>query len=290
MIKLVHSFLVKYDIGTTHSLILSTILTIFFYLCIAVGCCILWKLGQNANHKIFQMISKKKGRSMSLDFMEKLVSFGITFFFLILPFNWDDIGNSVFGSAAVLTAVIGFAGQDILKDILAGIQISIYKPFDIGDRIETLEGITGVVENITMRHVVIKRIDTIRTIIPNSKMNDFSILNYSYSDVPRSVMLKFPVSYKSDIAKTKQVIQQVVRESSLTIPGMQMPDGSIDYAPVYFIELSDSALVMSVTVYYDHSTPTERVRDQINTSVFEALIANNIEIPYKYMNVVVKNS
>ena len=46
---------------------------------------------------------------------------------------------------------------------------------------------------------------------------------------------------------------------------------------------------MSVTVYFDKDMRTERVRDAINTSVFKALAANGIEIPYNYMNVVLRN-
>ena len=290
MDDLAQSLQQNYGLGTTSSYIIGAIGIVLIYAAIFVICYFLWKLIQKVNHKIFQKLEEKKGRSVSLEFMEKLVSFGITFFFLVIvPFNWDDIGNSVFGSAAVLTAVIGFAGQDVIKDILAGIQISIYKPFDIGDRIETSDGSAGVIEKISMRHIVIKRIDTIRIVIPNSKMNELTVLNYSYEDVPRSVMLRFPVSYKSDIEKAKQVIGNVVRDSELTIPGMYTEDGSLDYAPVYFIELAESALIMSVTVYFDKDIRTERVRDAINTSVFEALAANGIEIPYNYMNVVLHN-
>ncbi|MBR6089592.1 MAG: hypothetical protein IKP86_06640 [Anaerolineaceae bacterium] len=62
------------------------------------------------------------------------------------------------------------------------------------------------------------------------------------------------------------------------------------YTPVYFLELSDSALIMSVTVYYNHETRTESVRDNINTSVFTAMAENGIEIPYNYMNVVLRNN
>lgn len=290
MDDLVESLQRNYGLGTTSSYIVGTIGMILLYAVLFIICYLLWKLIQKINHRIFQKIEEKKGRSMSLEFLEKLISFGITFFFLIIvPFNWDDIGNSVFGSAAVLTAVIGFAAQDVIKDILAGIQISVYKPFDIGDRIETSDGSAGVIEKISMRHIVVKRIDTIRIVIPNSKMNELTVLNYSYEDVPRSVMLRFPVSYKSDIEKTKQVIGQVIKESPLTIPGMHMEDGSLDYAPVYFIELAESALIMSVTVYFTQDVRTERVRDGINTSVFEALAANGIEIPYNYMNVVLHN-
>ena len=290
MDDLAQSLQQNYGLGTTSSYIIGAIGIVLIYAAIFVICYFLWKLIQKVNHKIFQKLEEKKGRTVTLEFMEKLVSFGITFFFLIIvPFNWDDIGNSVFGSAAVLTAVIGFAGQDVIKDILAGIQISIYKPFDIGDRIETSDGSAGVIEKISMRHIVIKRIDTIRIVIPNSKMNELTVLNYSYEDVPRSVMLRFPVSYKSDIEKAKQVIGNVVRDSELTIPGMYTEDGSLDYAPVYFIELAESALIMSVTVYFDKDMRTERVRDAINTSVFKALAANGIEIPYNYMNVVLRN-
>ena len=279
----------NFNLGETSSYILGFIITVLLYAALVVLCYFLWKLIQNVNHRIFRKIEEKNGRSMSLEFLKKLVSFAITFFFLILPFNWDDIGDSIFGSAAVLTAIIGFAGQDVIKDILAGIQISIYKPFDIGDRIETSDGSAGVIEDITMRHIVIKRIDTIRIVIPNSKMNELTVLNYSYEDIPRSVMLRYPISYKSDIEKAKQVISQVIQDSPLTIPGKQTADGKMDYAPVYFIELTDSALVMSVTVYFNQGTSTESVKDSLNTTIFKTLTANGIEIPYNYMNVVVHN-
>lgn len=278
-----------FNLGETASFVLSTILIIFFYLALIVFCYFLWKLVQKLIHAVFRKIEEKRGRSMSLEFLERLVSFGVTFFFIILPFNWDDIGQSVFSSAAVLTAVIGFAAQDVIKDILAGIQISIYKPFDIGDRIKLDNGTAGIVENITMRHVVLKRIDTLREVIPNSKMNNYSIINYSYDDVPLSFLLKFPIGYQSDINKAKQLILEAIKNSPYTIPGKHLKDGTIDYAPIYFIEVDDSALIMSTTVYYQHGTSTELTKDDVNTSIFEMLKANGIEIPYKYMNVIMKN-
>lgn len=278
-----------FNLGETASFVLSTILIIFFYLALIVFCYFLWKLVQKLIHAVFRKIEEKRGRSMSLEFLERLVSFGVTFFFIILPFNWDDIGQSVFSSAAVLTAVIGFAAQDVIKDILAGIQISIYKPFDIGDRIKLDNGTAGIVENITMRHVVLKRIDTLREVIPNSKMNNYSIINYSYDDVPLSFLLKFPIGYHSDLRKAKNLILEAIKNSPYTIPGKHLKDGTIDYAPIYFIEVDDSALIMSTTVYYQHGTSTELTKDDVNTSVFEMLKANGIEIPHKYMNVIMKN-
>ena len=64
---------------------------------------------------------------------------------------------------------------------------------------------------------------------------------------------------------------------------------SKDYSEVFFLSLSDSAMVMSVTVYYETGTPTEVVRDDINTRVKKALDANGIEIPYNYITLVQKS-
>ena len=278
----------EFDLGQISSNITAVLIAIFVAAVFIILCYFGWRLLQKLNKFIFRKIEEKNGRSMSTDFLEKIISFIITIFFIILPFNWDDIGQSVLGSATVMAAILGFAAQDVIKDILAGIQISIYKPFDIGDRIEFENGTAGIVENITMRHIVVKRIDTLRVIVPNSKMNGFWVVNYSYAEVPRSELFKFPVGYRSDIRKTKQIIATAIKDSPYTLPGLQTKDGKLDYAPVYFIEVDNSALIMSVTVYFAKETPTEVLKDDVNTSVFEALASNGIEIPYNYANVILR--
>ncbi len=245
-----------------------------------------WKVLQKANKFVFRRIEKKKGKTLYIDFMQRVISFLISGVCVVTVLGWDNLRQSLLGSATVLAAIVGFAGQDIIKDTLAGLQISVYRPFDIGDRIEMEDGTAGIVESMTMRHVVIMKIDTVRIVIPNSRLNTQTIHNYSYRDVPRSVLLKYPVSYNSNIAKAKKIIQEVIRELPCCVPGKDPGTGRKEYGPVYFLELEDSALVMAVTVYYDHKTPTEQVKDKVNSAVFRALTSNGIEIPYPHMNVV----
>lgn len=202
--------------------------------------------------------------------------------------GWKNIGGSLLGSAAVITGIVGFAAQDVIKDILSGILISIYKPFDLGDRIELEDGTVGIVESITMRHVVIVRIDTLRVVIPNSRINAASILNYSFGDIQRSCLFRFPVGYDSNIAKTKAVIGDAIKSSPYSVPGKKQKDGSMDYGQVYFIDIADSALIMAVTVYYNSQTASEMLKDDINTRVFEALEENGIDIPYNHTSVIIK--
>ena len=240
------------------------------------------------NKRIFSSLAKKNGRKTHLIFLEGVINAGIVILAIIIPLAGDSIKKSLLGSAAVITAVLGFAGQDIIKDMLAGFLISIYKPFDIGDSIELEDGTFGIVESITLHHVVLIRIDTLRVVIPNSKINNANVVNYSFGYVDRSCYFQFPVGYDSDLGKVKEVIRNAVMSSPYSEPGKKNKNGEMSYAPVYFLELGDSALIMSVTAYFKPTIPTEVIRDDINTRVFLALEDAGIEIPYSYTNVVLK--
>ena len=163
--------------------------------------------------------------------------------------------------------------------------ISLNKPFEVGNRIELEDGTVGVVEDMTPRHVVLVGTDTLRHVVPNRMMSTIRIINYSYHRGDRALTFCFPVGYDSDMALVKQLIAKEIKDSPFTKPKTQEEDGTETYAPVRFMEFADSALIMCVTVYYDSSNPTENVKDDINTRVREALIANNIEIPYPHITV-----
>ena len=249
-----------------------------------------YKLLKYITRKIFRVFEKKQGRRIHLEFLERTVRVGIVAFIAISFLGWDNLGRSLLGSAAVITGVIGFAAQDVIKDILSGFLISIYKPFDLGDRIELENGTFGIVESITMRHVVLRGLDTIRIVIPNSRINAASITNYSFGDVERSCSFRFPVDYGCDIEKTKKIIYDTIKDSPCTVPGKKQADGTPDYGPIYFIDLSDSALIMAVTVYYLPKVSTEKLKDDIYTRVFEALTENGIEVPYNHTSVIIKEN
>ena len=139
-----------------------------------------------------------------------------------------------------------------------------------------------------MRHVVLRVIDTVRLVIPNSKLNVSTVKNLSFGYVPRSVEFSFPVSYETDVAKAKEVIFQAIEESEYSIPGKRDKAGNGMYGQIYFYALEDSAFIMRATVYYSPDTPTEILKDDVNTRVVEALRKHGIEIPYNYANVILK--
>ncbi|MCR5202219.1 MAG: mechanosensitive ion channel family protein [Lachnospiraceae bacterium] len=199
-------------------------------------------------------------------------------------------GKLLFQGTAIIGAIAGIAAQPVIADLICGFMISTNKPFDIGDRIELENDVAGVVKDITVRHVVIRTIDTIDLIIPNSKINAMAIKNMSYSPDIRSVNLKFHVDYSTDIKLAAKVIQDAVKSSEYSIEKPTEDENAPkEYSPVYFLSYEASSLCMSTTVYFTPDSPTEVVKNDINTRVKEALKNNNIEIPYDYVNVLMKD-
>ncbi|HWB62402.1 MAG TPA: mechanosensitive ion channel domain-containing protein, partial [Chitinophagales bacterium] len=98
-----------------------------------------------------------------------VVFLGAVFFvFWSIP-QLHDLGKTLFAGAGIFAAVVGFASQEAFSNIISGIFIVIYKPFSVGDYIKLLSNNRGgTVEDITMRHTIIKTDENRRIVIPNS--------------------------------------------------------------------------------------------------------------------------
>lgn len=275
------------DVIRAHPTIWEGVKLIAFAVVACIGVTILLKLEKKAARKWLS-----KANNINARFVESIVRFVV----ILLAAQWvimsspitSSFGKLLFQGTAIIGAIAGFAAQPVIADLICGLMLSFTKPFDIGDRIELEDGTAGIVKDITLRHVVLQGVDTARIVIPNSKLNGMKIRNMSLGDRTRSIHFRFNVAYDTDIDQAMAVIAGAVRESAYTIPGKPGADGG-EYGPVYFMDYADSALVLATTVYYAPTTPTERVKSDINSRVKRALEDNGIEIPYNYINVVMND-
>ena len=259
-----------------------TVLLIVLWILIIIG---MLKL----NRKIFKKIEKKKGGSITIQFLQKAIALAIIVILVVIPMGGQKLAQSLLGSTAVVAAIVGLAANDVIKNMFAGLEISIYKPFDVGSRIMLEDGTVGIVEKLTLRHIVLKLVDTTRVIVPNSKANTSKIVNYSYEEyVPRAFDVRYAISYDADIDKAEEVIRKTICDCPLTLNEDKYIDSDPNSKSVYFLDIQDSALIFGATVYYPHELRTEVVKDAVNNMVFKALAENGIEIPYNYVNVVMR--
>ena len=266
---------------------------IFAYIGVVVAIAFIAWIATRINKFVFRRIQKRR-KGLELIFFERVNAaiIIIAAFIVTVSFfsGFAAIWQTLLGGTAIISAVLAFAAQDTIKDILAGLMISIHKPFTIGDRIVLDDGTAGTVQGMNMRHVVLIGVDTQRIIIPNSVINAQKIVNFSYNRSDKSIQIKYAVGYDTDMALAKKVIAEAVESSEYSKPARRRANSPEEYAPVYFQGFESSALILSVTVFFEKNIPTEVVLDDVNVRVREALIAAGIEIPYDYLNVVRKDA
>ncbi len=245
--------------------------------------------------RIIRYVFRKRLRStdrIRLRFTENamvgIVILILVFWVIMSHEETASFGKILFQGTAVMAAIVGFAAQTAIADVICGFILSASKPFNIGDRIELEDGTGGVVTDITLRHVALKGPDTQVFLLPNSKLNAMRITNMSYRRELRSIFFRFDVAFGSDLETAMRVIKEAIGESPYTVKGRPDENGTLEYAPVYFMEFGESSLVLKVTVYYEPDVRTEIVRSDVNVRVKQALDRNGIEIPYPHMDVIMQ--
>lgn len=126
------------------------------------------------------------------------------------------LASSLLAGAGILAVALGFASQHALSNIISGVFIVIYKPFRVNERIE-IHNMIGVIEDITLRHTVIRDFQNRRIIIPNALISDEIILNADFEDDRICKHLEVVISFESDLLKAKEIMRDEVTKHPLHI-------------------------------------------------------------------------
>jgi len=140
--------------------------------------------------------------------------------------------NTLGIAIAPILATLGIGGlavalalQDSLANLFAGFHLIINKQIKIGDYIKLESGEEGYVLDINWRITKIKMLQNNVVLVPNSKINQSTIINYYLPDKEIAVLIDIGVHYKSnllDVEKTTcEVAEQVISEVSGAVPGFK---------------------------------------------------------------------
>lgn len=124
---------------------------------------------------------------------------------------------SLLGAAGILGLAIGFAAQDSVENLIAGVMISIRRPLREGDLVETNDTF-GVVDQVNLRNTVVRQPAGQLVYVPNSSVFKNRLVNYS-STGQRRVDIECGVSYGDDLEKAKRVALEAIEGLEERIPG-----------------------------------------------------------------------
>lgn len=228
-------------------------------------------------------------------FLQQMVSvlillIGLSFIIFMIP-NLKHIATTILAGAGVIVAVIGFASQQVLSNIISGIMIVITKPYRLKDRI-SVRAIEGVVEDITLRHTVIKNYENKRIIIPNSVMSSEVIVNANFAEDICCEWVEMNVSYTADIKKAKAIMKDEIIKHPLFIDHRISLNkkGTDDIAPIRVISVGEFAITLRAWTWAANPGDAFLMGCDLLESIKERFDKEGIEIPYPYSNVVWKNN
>ena len=198
---------------------------------------------------------------------------------IILRFTFDiDISSLIFTSAA-LTLILGFALQDTLGNLLAGITINLERPFEIGDWI-SVGSWTGAVVDMTWRATRIRTLDNDYVIIPNASIAKEEVINHHAPSRVHARHLSVGVSYSAPPSRVKQAMV----ESALATRGvLQKP------APnVTLVEFGDFSITYELKFWIDDFSQYRVIEGDLQSNIWYRFRRYAIEIPFPIRNVTLR--
>lgn len=188
-----------------------------------------------------------------------------------------DTASLVVGLSTIALA-IGLALKDSFSNLANGVLILINKPFKSGDHVK-INGVEGKVWMVKLFTVELVTFDNVKIVIPNSNVLNSEVINYSAFPV-RRVDLVFGVAYNSDLDKVETVLNRVIDEH---------PDVLKEFdSSVTLTNQGDSAIEYTVKVWVDTENYVT-VKNQLIKKVYQEFVKENVEIPYRQLDVHVRN-
>ena len=182
-----------------------------------------------------------------------------------------------FLSGAVAIGV-GFGAQNIINNFISGWILMWERPIRIGDFLE-VDGARGTVETINTRSTRIRRVDGVHMLIPNSKLLENTVVNWTLIDNLTRTSVRVGVAYGSDCKLTARLIEQATRqqEDILTEPK----------PVVIFDDFGDNALMFESFFWVNATKERDLrvIRSQVRFTIDELFAEHDIVIAFPQRDV-----
>ncbi|MDC7245335.1 MAG: mechanosensitive ion channel family protein [Sphaerochaetaceae bacterium] len=245
-----------------------------------IGIILIFIIGQILISWFKRVLKRLFARTKKInDLMERLLSrtlvgFAQLILIMIILGRLNVDLAPVIAGLGVTGFILGFAFQETIGNLLAGVMIAINSPFRVGDYVE-IGSISGSVKDMDMMSVTLATPDNKRVVMANKLIWGHAIVNYTYTD-NRRVEMGVSIAYDSDVDKAKELIASILAG---------YPEILADPKPVIEVgKLGDSSVDIVVRPW---SKPADywTIFFRFQQDVLEKFREAKIEIPFPQLDV-----
>ncbi len=196
--------------------------------------------------------------------------------FYVMGALWGAPMDQVFAALGVGSIVIGFALQDTLSSLAAGLLLAFEKPFAIGDWLRYAQ-FEGQVIEMNWRAVRLRTRERDVVVLPNALMGKDAVVNFTLLDPLHAEVIQVCFAY----AHSPNQIKRILLDTCLATPGVVH-----DPAPhirVHSYAYDKYAINYEIKLFVLDYLRTEFIRDEILTRVYYAAQRANLTVPYQTM-------
>lgn len=196
---------------------------------------------------------------------------------------FEGIAKALIASSGIIALIVGIAAQDAIGNLVSGIMVIVSKPFIVGDLIKINgDQLIGFVEEITLRHTIIKTYESNRIIIPNNEINKATIENADLIDTTKGNYLIIPVSYHADIDLAIQIIEEECENHADFIDTRSEEEKEMNVKAVIVrcIDYGSTAMMLRCTIHSANSFKGFEMLSDLRFSIKKRFDKEGIDIPF----------
>jgi len=200
------------------------------------------------------------------------------------------LGLTLFAGAGIIAAIVGFASQQAFSNIISGIFIVIFRPFRVNDIIKVGSYDSGIVEDITLRHTVIRSFENRRLVIPNTVISEQTVLNSSIVDDNVCMYIDIGISYESDVDKAIFIMQDECTKHPFCLDQrtVEQENAGEPAVEVRVTDLSETAVNLRAGVWAEDALKGFDMKCDLLKSIKKRFDREGIEFPFHYRTTVFK--
>ena len=191
-------------------------------------------------------------------------------------------GTTLLTGAGILAAIVGFASQSAFSNIVSGVFLVIFKPFSVGDRVKIGQLYQGDVEDITLRHTVIKDFENRRIVIPNAVISNETIINSNLVEDKVCMFIEIGIALDADVEKAMKILQEEVMNHRFYLDNRMDAEKKRGDHPVIvrIIGFTDLTIQLRAYAWANNANDGFDLKTDLHLAIKKRFDRESIEIPY----------
>ncbi|MCS6622941.1 mechanosensitive ion channel [Roseibacterium beibuensis] len=237
-----------------------------------------WLLSRLAGRALCRVRERSTRSAGALYLLEKLASYGLIVFGAFAGLSAAGLNlSSLAVFAGAIGIGVGLGLQGVVKEFVSGLFLIFDRMVSVGDYVEVEGEVRGVIAEIGPRATRIRNNDNINVLVPNSRLIEGTVVNWTLKGDTRRIHIPFSVAYGANRSKVREAVLEAARASPFTLP-----ETDTRKSQVWLVGFGESGLDFELLVWPTREAVKRpaAMHAAYTWAIADALDGAGIEIPF----------